>query len=81
MRYGSIFSAKYSMFTAISAFDRVYKVSFLEDATATVNTNEIYEMEGLDINDFVSSVLYTSNVIEELDDDEYVEKYTINKTV
>ena len=69
------------MFTAISAFDRGYKVSFLEDATATVNTDEVYEMEGLDINDFVGSVLYTSNVIEVLDDEEYVEKYTVNKTV
>lgn len=69
------------MFTAISAFDRGYKVSFLEDATATVNTDEIYEMEGLDINEFVGSVLYASNVIEVLDDDEYIEKYTVNKIV
>lgn len=69
------------MFTAIAAFDRGYKVTFLEDATATVNTDEIYEMKGLDINDFVGSVLYASNVIEVLDDEEYVEKYKVNKIV
>lgn len=69
------------MFTAISAFDRGYKVSFLEDATATVNAEEDYEMAGLDINDFVGSVLYASNVIEVLDDKEYVEKYAINKAI
>lgn len=69
------------MFTAISAFDRGYKVTFLEDAVATVNTDEVYEMEGLDINEFVGSVLYSSNVIEVLDDEEYVETYAVNKIV
>ncbi|MDE0581673.1 isochorismatase family protein [Planococcus sp. A6] len=66
------------MFTAIAAFDRGYKVTFLEDATATVNSDETYEMRGLDINDFVGSVLYSSNAIEVLNNEEYVEKYKVN---
>lgn len=65
------------MFTAISAFDRGYKVTFIEDATATVNTDETYEMSGLDIKDFVGTVLHWSNVIEVLDYDEYVEEYNV----
>lgn len=63
------------MFTAISAFDRGYKVTFIEDATGTVNTEETYEMKGLDIRDFVGTVLHWSNVIEVLDYEEYIEHY------
>jgi nicotinamidase-related amidase len=63
------------MFTAISAFDRGYKVTFIEDATGTANTEETYEMEGLDIKDFVGTVLHWSNAIEVLDYEEYVEEY------
>lgn len=63
------------MFTAISAFDRGYKVTFIENATGTVNSDETYEMPGLDIRDFVGTVLNWSNVIEVLDFEEYVEKY------
>ncbi|GGH86482.1 nicotinamidase-related amidase [Pullulanibacillus pueri] len=63
------------MFTAIAAFDRGYKVTFIEDATATVNTDETYEMKGLDIKDFVGTVLHWSEAIEVLDYDEYVEIY------
>ena len=44
------------MFTAISAFDRGYTVTFIENATGTVNNDETYEMEGLDIKDFVGTV-------------------------
>ena len=55
------------MFTAISGFDRGYKVTFIENATGTVNTDETYEMQGLDIKDFVGTVLHWSNVIEVLD--------------
>ena len=60
------------MFTAISAFDRGYKVTFIENATGTVNTNETYEMQGLDIKDFVGTVLHWSNAIEVLDYEEYI---------
>ena len=63
------------MCTAIAAFDRGYKVTFIEDATATVNSDETYEMKGLDIRDFVGTVLHWSNVIEVLDYGEYVEEY------
>ena len=63
------------MFTAISAFDRGYKVTFIENATGTVNTDETYEMQGLDIKDFVGTVLHWSSVIEVLDYEEYVEEY------
>ncbi len=63
------------MFTAISAFDRGYKVTFIEDATGTVNTDETYEMKGLDIKDFIGTVLHWSEIIEVLDFEEYVEIY------
>ncbi|WP_060203068.1 isochorismatase family protein [Sporosarcina koreensis] len=63
------------MFTAISAFDRGYKVTFIEDATGTANTDETYEMPGLDIRDFVGTVLHWSEVIEVLDYEEYVVVY------
>ncbi|WP_203248751.1 isochorismatase family protein [Sporosarcina beigongshangi] len=69
------------MFTAISAFDRGYKVTFIENATGTVNTDETYEMEGLDIRDFIGTVLHWSDVIEVLDFEEYVEQYSLNKTI
>lgn len=62
-------------FTAIAAYDRGYKVTFIEEATGTVNDAEIYEMEGLDIRDFVGTVLHWSNVIEVLDQDEYRQTY------
>lgn len=63
------------MFTTISAFDRGYKVTFIEDATGTANTDETYEMPGLDIRDFVGTVLHWSDAIEVLDYEEYVEEY------
>lgn len=63
------------MFTAISAYDRGYKVTFIEDATGSANTDETYEMPGLDIRDFVGTVLHWSDVIEVLDYEEYVEAY------
>ncbi|MBM6613849.1 isochorismatase family protein [Desemzia sp. RIT804] len=65
-------------FTAIAAYDRGYKVTFIEDATGTVNDEAAYEMKGLDVRDFVGSVLHWSNVIEVLDVEEYNEKYQIS---
>lgn len=62
-------------FTAIAAYDRGYKVTFIEDATATVNDDIVYEFPGLDIRNFVGSVLNWSNVIEVLYFEEYIEKY------
>lgn len=70
------FSGEYCcMFTAIAAYDRGYKTTFVENATATPNTAETYEMKGLDIRDFVGTVLDWSDVIGALDYDEYVETY------
>lgn len=63
-------------FTAIAAYDRGYQVTFIEDATATVNDDRVYEFPGLDIRDFVGTVLHWSNVIEVLDFSEYVEDYS-----
>ncbi|WP_017186254.1 isochorismatase family protein [Alkalibacillus haloalkaliphilus] len=62
------------MFTAISAFDRGYKVTFIEDATGTVNSEEEYEMPGLDIRDFVGTALHWTNAIEVLDYEEFEEE-------
>ena len=62
-------------FTAIAAFDRGYQVTFIENATGTVNDEDVYEMPGLDIRDFVGTVLHWSNVIEVLDLEEYEEEY------
>ena len=69
------------MFTAISAFDRGFEVTFIENATGTVNTGETYEMQDLDIRDFIGTVLHWSNAIEVLDYEEYIEEYKPNKTV
>lgn len=63
------------MFTAISAFDRGYEVTFIEDATGTTNNEDTYEMKGLDIRDFVGTVLHWSEVIEVLDYEEYAVEY------
>ncbi|MCT1904679.1 cysteine hydrolase family protein [Oceanobacillus sojae] len=59
------------LFTAIAAYDRGFKVVFLEDATATVNNGEVYEMKDLDIPDFIGTVLHWSGVVDVLDLDEY----------
>ncbi len=69
------------MFTAISAFDRGFEVTFIENATGTVNTDETYEMKGLDIRNFVGTVLHWSDVIEVLDYEEYVKEYKLHKTI
>ena len=57
-------------FTAIAAYDRGFQTVFVEDATNTVNTADNYDMPGLDIRDFVATVLHWSNVIEVLDFEE-----------
>lgn len=62
-------------FTAIAGYDRGYQITFIENATGTVNDGEIYEMEDLDIRDFVGTVLHWSSVIEVLDMEEYEEIY------
>lgn len=61
-------------FTAIAAYDRGHQVTFIENATATVNDDNVYEFPGLDIRDFVGTVLAWSNVIEVMDYEEYIEE-------
>ncbi len=47
----------------------------------TGNTDETYEMQGLDIKNFVGKVLQWSNVIEVLDYEEYVVEYKAENTI
>ncbi len=54
------------LFSSIAAFDRGFKVTFIEDAIGTCNDESTYEMPGLDINDFVGSFLDWSGVVEVL---------------
>ncbi|MEN2465116.1 isochorismatase family cysteine hydrolase [Ornithinibacillus sp. FSL M8-0202] len=63
------------LFTAIAGYDRGYNVTFLEEATGTVNTGETYEMNDLDIRDFIGTILHWSETMEVLDYEEYVEQY------
>lgn len=51
------------LFSTIAAFDRGYKVTFVEDAIGTCSSPENYEMPGLDINDFVGSFLDWSGAV------------------
>lgn len=68
------FNTEYcGLFNAIAANDRGYKTTYIEDAIGTVNNADTYEMPGLDINDFVSTVLHWSGVIDVLDFDEFIE--------
>ncbi|WP_414051430.1 isochorismatase family protein [Macrococcus animalis] len=60
------------LFNSIIANELGFKVTVIEDACATVNDSETYEMPGLDINDFVSTILHWSDEIEVLMLDEYV---------
>ncbi|MEC1179937.1 isochorismatase family protein [Metasolibacillus meyeri] len=60
-------------FTAIAAYDRGFRTTFIEDATNTVNNADTYEMSGLDIRDFVGTVLHWASVIEVVDVEEYLE--------
>lgn len=59
------------LFTAIVAEHEGFEVVFIEDACGTINDAETYEMPGLDINDFVGTVLNWSDCINVL----YLEEY------
>ena len=44
MKAATVFITEfYCMFTAIAAFDRGFKVTFIENPTGTVNTEETYK--------------------------------------
>jgi len=62
------------LFTAIIASDRGYKVTYIEDATGSVNDGDTYEMPGLDLVDFVGCVLDWSGQVEVLYFDEFKER-------
>lgn len=55
------------MITAISAYNRRYKVTFIKNAAKTINTGEDYELSVLEISYFVGTVLHWSKAIELLD--------------
>ena len=59
------------LFSAIIASDRGYKVTYIEDATASVNNGETYEMKDLDIVDFIGCILDWSGQVEVLYLDEF----------
>ncbi|MFC6463968.1 isochorismatase family protein [Marinilactibacillus sp. GCM10026970] len=72
------FNAEYCcLFTSIAGIDRGYKVTYIEDASGSVNNEDTYEMKGLDIVDFVGSVLDWSGVVEVLYMEEYKEQYCL----
>ena len=50
---------------------RGYKVTYIEDATASVNNDETYEMKDLDIVDFIGCILDWSGQVEVLYLDEF----------
>ncbi|KAA8785149.1 nicotinamidase-related amidase [Paenibacillus sp. 4624] len=64
------------LFTAITAEHEGFKVTLIEDAAGTVNTEETYDMEGLDIPDFIGSILNWSGCIEVLYTDEFSDVYS-----
>ncbi len=69
------FNTEYDcMFTSIAAFDRGYNVTFIQDATGTVNNEEIYGVKGIDIKNFLGSIMSLSNAIKVLDYDEFLDK-------
>ncbi len=51
------------LFTSISAADRGYDVTVIEDLCGTVNGEDAYEMPGLDIVDFLGTVMDWSGVM------------------
>ena len=63
------------LFTSIVAADKNFKVYFIEDATGTVCDENTYEMPGLDIQDFIGSILNWSNMVNVLYLEEYKEDY------
>lgn len=61
------------LFTSIAAADRGYEVTVIEDLCGTVNVGNTYEMNDLDIVDFIVTVLDRSKVVQNksLDETEY----------
>lgn len=53
-----------NLFTSIAAADRGYAVTVIEDLCGSVNDEKTYEMPGLDIVDFLGTVMDWSGVME-----------------
>ena len=71
------FNTEYcALFNTITLQDRDFKAIYIEDAISTVNDDKTYTMPGLDINDFVSTILHWPGAIEVLDFDEYLDEYS-----
>jgi nicotinamidase-related amidase len=60
------------LFNSIIAHEKGYHVTFIEDASATVNTDHTYDMPGLYIRDFIATILDWSGTIQVMDTDEYI---------
>lgn len=58
------------LFTSIAAVDRGFEVCLIEDACGTVNNGYTYEINDLDIVDFIGSILHWSDSMEVLYYDE-----------
>lgn len=63
------------LFTAIAAADRGYEVCLIEDACGTVNNGNTYDMDDLDIVDFIGCIFDWSGSVEVLYYDEYIQEY------
>lgn len=59
------------LFSSIICSERGYETVFIEDASGTFGDEEIYEMPGIDINDFIGSILNWSGEVEVLYTEEY----------
>ncbi|MCO7125813.1 isochorismatase family protein [Sporolactobacillus shoreicorticis] len=58
------FNAEYCIFfNSAAAFEHGFKVRVIEDACASVNTGRTYEMNDLDIPEFICTVLYDSGEV------------------
>ncbi|MDM5279800.1 isochorismatase family protein [Paenibacillus silvae] len=66
------------LFTAITAEHEGFQVTLIEDAAGTVNTEDTYEMKGLDIPDFIGSILNWSGCVEVVYTDEFMENVAVD---
>ena len=66
------FNTEFScMFTAIGADHEGFKVTFIEDACGSIADDETYETPGLNLNNFIGTVLDWSGCVEVLYSDQY----------
>ncbi|WP_300411232.1 isochorismatase family protein [Lagierella sp.] len=63
------------LFSSILCADRGYKTFFIEDASGTFGDEFIYEMPGIDINDFIGSILNWSGEVHVLYTHEFLDGF------